>query len=115
MLTNGLLGLAANRICAEPVTLIYVREVDAGDGSADVTDVPVESLASVTALQPKDIQRLQFAGMEVKDGVTIVLPFGTPRPDKIVHEEKTYRIIAYADQHGATVCTCDKITVGAAA
>ena len=115
MLTRGLLGIVANRICAEPVTLYYAETVDNTDGSATVTETAVGSLASITALQPKDIQRLQFAGQEIKDGVTIALPFGTRRPDKIVHDGKTYRIVAYADQHGATVCTCDKITVEAAA
>lgn len=114
MLTRNLLGGVANRICTDPVTLIYAKETDNGDGSAAVVDVPVQSLASVTALQPKDIQRLQFAGQEIKDGVTVVLPFGTVRPDRIVHASGAYRIIAYASEHGATVCTCDRITVGAA-
>lgn len=118
MLTRNLLGGVANRICTDPVTLIYVKETDNGDGdgdgSAPTVDVPVASLASVTALQPKDIQRLQFAGQEIKDGVTIVLPFGTERPDRITHSTGNYRIVAYASEHGATVCTCDRITVGAA-
>lgn len=114
MLTRNLLGMAANRICTESVTLIYAEAVDNDDGSATVTDVSMLSMASVTALQHKDIQRLQFAGLKVKDGVTIVLPFGTKQPDRIAHGVHEYRIVSYASDHGATVCMCDKISLAAA-
>lgn len=114
MLTRNLQGMVANRVCAEDITLVYANEVDEYDGSATVTFSRVVTKASVTALQPKDIQRLQFAGQEIKDGVTIVLPFGTRRPDTVEHCGDAYRIVAWATQDGCAVCTGDKITVAAA-
>lgn len=115
MTTHNLMGMVAARACDETVTCIYAQSVEVGDGSANVTDVPVVCKASVTPLQPKDIQRLAMVGQKVQDGVTIMLPFGTAEPDRIELADGTaYRIVNFSDVAGATVCTCDKLTLEAA-
>lgn len=116
MTTHNVMGMVASRVCDETVTCVYVETVEAGDGSAGVADVPVDVKASVTPLQAKDIQRLQMQGLKIQDGVTVVLPFGTAEPDRIERADGTaYRIVNFSDVAGATVCTCDLITLEAAA
>lgn len=114
MVTHNLMGGVAARVCDEIVTCIYAESVEAGDGSANVTDVSIEIKASVTPLQAKDIQRLAMLGQVVQDGVTVLLPFGTRQPDRIERADGTaYRIVNFSDVAGATVCTCDKLTLEA--
>ena len=115
MTTHDLMGGVASRICDELVACVFVEKVENGDGSASTSRVPVSLMASVTPLQPKDLERLQMQGLKVQDGVTIVLPFGTAEPDTIERENgDAYRVVNFSDVAGATVCTCDKIVLGAA-
>lgn len=115
MTTHDLMGGVASRICDELVTCIFIESVDAGDGSATTSYIPVQLMASVTPLQPKDLERLQMQGLKIQDGVTIVLPFGTAEPDTIERANgDAYRVVNFSDVAGATVCTCDRIPVGAA-
>lgn len=109
--TRGLQAFAAARACNQAVTLFYAEGVDQDDGTEKITWVPVPALASVAPLTTADYKFLETGGTVVKDGVTILLPFGTKRPVKVQHETSEYRVVAYANANGATICTGDKITV----
>ena len=113
MNTRGLQAGVVSRITTETVTLVYNDEYDNGDGSARVTDDLVTSPASVVALQPKDIQRLEIAGIIIKNGVTIVLPGENyARPDRILRDEYTsYRVVMWSIANGIIVATCDLIPI----
>lgn len=121
MNTRGLQAGVASRISSETVILEYNDEYDNGDGSATPVYTEVVSGASVGALQPYDIQRLELAGITVKDGVTIVLPFSLKTiPNSILvvtdeyEENKRYRIVAPSIANGISVLTGDRITIGPA-
>ena len=115
MVTHNLMGMVAPRVCDELVTCIYLEKVEAGDGSANVTENPVEVKASVTPLQAKDVERLETMGQKIQDGITLVFPFGTAEPDRIERADGTaYRIVNFSDIAGATICTADRITLEAA-
>jgi hypothetical protein len=120
MNTRGVQGGVAQRISSETVTLEYNDEYDNGDGSATPVYSEVVSGASVGALQSRDIQRLELAGIIVKNGVTIVLPFvPVLRPDYITHnydEYKNirYRVVDWSVAHSITVATCDLVSIGSA-
>lgn len=109
--TRGLQSFATARISGDPVVLFYAIGVENDDGSEDISYEKLPALASVVPLTTADYKRLETGGIVVKDGVTIVLPFGTKKPDKITHNTFTYRIVAWANANGATICTGDKITV----
>ena len=113
MNTRGLQGGVASRICTELVTLEYNDEYDNGDGSSTVMVTPVASYASIVALQPKDIQRLEMAGIVVKNGITIVLPGENyAKPDRIITDEySVYRVVLWSIANGIIVATCDLITI----
>lgn len=102
------------------MTLEWNDEYDNGDGSATPVYSEIISGASVGALQARDIQRLELAGITIKAGVTIVLPFSDrERPDRVTHnvDEYTsipYRVCDWSKAHGITVVTCEQITIGAA-
>ncbi len=115
MVTHNLMGMVAARVCDEIVTCIYLEKVEAGDGSANVAENPVEFKASVTPLQSKDVERLEMSGQKIQDGITLVFPFGTAEPDRIERADGTaYRIVNFSDVAGATICTADKIVLEAA-
>jgi hypothetical protein len=116
MNTRGMQALALNRASSEFVTLIYTAYTDADDGSAIITNTSVQSPASVGILQAKDIERLEKAGIKVRNGVTIAIPRAqeTP-PDTIVNGDKTYRVVdwATANENGniSVIATCDEMTI----
>lgn len=116
MNTRGLTALVANRICSEAVTLEYVTTVEEEyDGSAEIVFESVVVMVSITPLQPKDIQRLAIAGITVKNGITVAMPFGTAIPDRVIRGDEysavPYRVVAFSDEENVPVCTCDLITV----
>lgn len=117
---RNLQGGVATRISSEIITLEYYDEYDDGDGSATPVETKVVSGASVGALQAHDIQRLELAGIIIKNGVTIVIPLSVADiPDTIIHnvDEYTnikYRVVNWSRAHGITVMTCDLIPIGAA-
>jgi hypothetical protein len=113
MKTRGMQGLTANRISSETVTLNYPTYVDSGDGSAVVTPVYIISPASVGALQPNDIQRLEKAGIIVTGGVAIVIPSApSGQPDSIAYGGKVYRVVDWSmiteNGNNTVVATCDE-------
>ena len=118
MKTRGVQAGVAQRISSETVTLEYYDEYDNGDGSGTPIYSEVVSGASVGALQARDIQRLERAGIIVKSGVTIVLPFSDQtRPDRIVHNvdettDVSYRVVDWSRANGITVVTCDLMPIG---
>jgi len=120
MKTRGMQGLTANRISSETVTLNYPTFDDsAGDGSAVVTPVYIISPASVGALQPNDIQRLEKAGIIVTGGVTIVIPSAPDgQPDSITHGDIVYRVIDWSpvteNGNNTVIATCDEMPIAGA-
>ena len=113
MKTRGMQGLTANRISSETVTLNYPTYADSGDGSAVVTNVYLISPASVGALQPNDIQRLEKAGIIITGGVTIVIPSAPDgQPDSITHQGKVYRVVDWSpvkeNGNNTVIATCDE-------
>jgi hypothetical protein len=119
--TRGVQAGVATRIASETVTLEYNDEYDNGDGSATPLYTEVVSGASVGALQPYDIERLELAGIKVKNGVTIVLPFSLNTiPNSVLvmtdeyEENKRYRIVAPSIANGISVLTGDLIPIGPA-
>lgn len=125
MRTRGVQALTANRIATETVGLVYPQSTEAGDGSATVTNTTKYAPASVGRLQPKDIQRLEKAGITVRNGITVVLPdTEATEPDKITYNEKSYRILEWAvatedndfDNFSNTIiATCDEISIAGVA
>jgi hypothetical protein len=117
MQTRGMQGLTANRISSETVTLNYPTFDDsAGDGSAVVTPHLLPYAASVGALQPNDIERLEKAGIIITGGVTIVIPKAPPgQPDSITHQGKVYRVVDWSpvkeNGNNTVVATCDEMPI----
>lgn len=121
MNTRALHGLISNRISGDDIALEYAVETDSGDGSSVVTPYIVPLKASVGALQPKDIERLEKEGIIVKNGVTIVITeCPEEQPDRISHGDKTYRVINWtfdfsyilgSGNYGTVITTCDEMTI----
>jgi len=76
-------------------------------------------------LQPKDVERLQVGGIEVREGVSILISEALDeRPERIEADGKKWRVLswsfipAYDDEAGNPVGTavalCDEIRVTAA-
>jgi hypothetical protein len=119
--TRGLHGLYANRISGDNIALEYDVYTDSGDGSAIV--IPhIELLkGSVTALQPRDIERLEKAGIVVKNGVTIVIPeCPKEQPDRIAYDDTNYRVVNWtfeysytlgSGDYGTVITTCDEMPI----
>ena len=130
MNTRGLTGMASDRIASELVTLRYAHETDTyGDGSVVINYTDLLCSASVGILQPKDIERLEKAGIIIRNGVTIVITQAPEnRPDTVIYEEKQYRIVQwsfdkeyaspsfdpydlYATWYGTVIATCDEVPI----
>ena len=121
MNTRALHGLTARRISDNGITLEYVIETDAGDGSSDVIVNVIPLNGSVNALQPKDIERLERAGIFVKNGISIVISeCPEEQPDRIIYNNKIYRVINWTFEYsytfletnyGTVVTTCDEMTI----
>jgi hypothetical protein len=119
--TRALHGLTANRISGDDIALEYAVETDSGDGSAVVTPHIVLLKGSVGALQPKDIERLEKAGVIIKNGVTIVISeCPEEQPDRITFDSTIYRVVNWSfdfsytlgsEDYGTVIATCDEMTV----
>jgi hypothetical protein len=121
MRTRGLQALTAKRIATEVVGLVYPQSVEAGDGSATITNTTKYAQASVGRLQPKDIERIEKGGNKVKKGIMIVLPdTWKTEPDTVTYNDKSYRVVEWNvetedndfDNFSNTiVATCDEIQI----
>jgi len=127
MNTRGLTGLVSQRIADTLVDVVYNNLTEEEDGSSTVVPV-IESLyGSVGALQPIQIQRLQESGIEVKDGVSLLISKAQEqRPEKIVINNKSWRVVNWSfvfeyeesnggsgyTNRGTVVAVCDAMLVG---
>lgn len=122
---RGVASLAAHRAADTTVQVVYNIFVLQDDGSYEVTPVSSTLKASITALQPVDIQRLREGGIEVQEGVSILISDALEdRPEKIIADGKNYRILtwsfipAFENESGMPVGTvvavCDETRVAAA-
>jgi hypothetical protein len=124
---RGLSGLTTSRISSENITLEYIGFDEYDDGTGIPTYSSIEKKGSVGILQPRDIERLEKAGIEVRAGVTIVVKeaLSIP-PDRIKHDGKYYRIVAwsfdhefdeydeydeYAIRYGTLIAHCDEMPI----
>ena len=123
---RGLVSMTASRYCDEQCDLIYNMLDPQDDGSCDVIPVTVSLFASIQPLQPKDIERLQAGGIEIKSGVSIMIAEALEeRPERIEAHGKKWRVKswsfekAYEDESGipfgTVVAACDEIIVSPAA
>lgn len=122
---RGLQSMAAKRYADTTVDVIYNTLTDDDDGSAIVTPVTLSLKASVKPLQPVDIKRLREGGIEVQEGVSILIAEALEeRPERIEADGKKWRVLswsfipAYEDESGMPIGTavalCDEIRVAAA-
>lgn len=122
---RGLPSLAARRIADSTCDVIYNTLTPDDDGSSAVTEIPLTLKASIKPLQPIDIERLQKGGIEIQEGVSIVISEArAARPDRIEADGKKWRprswsfVSAYEDDSGNLIGTaaavCDEIRVAAA-
>lgn len=120
MNTRSMQAFASSRIKSETVYLDYPVFVDSLDGSAVVTATLTACKASVNDLNSNDIQRLEKAGIIIKQGVTIVIhsaPYEY-EPEGITYSGKNYRPVNWAvtTENGniTVVTTCEEISIPAA-
>lgn len=122
---RGHMSLAAHRIADITCEVTYNTLVPQPDGSSTVTPVPSTLRASINALQPVDIQRLREGGIEVQNGVSIIISEALEdRPETIVADGKSWRILSWSfiPAHenesgmpvGTVVAMCDEIRIGPA-
>ena len=122
MTLRGLPSMAARRVADTTCDLIYNTLTPEDDGSSTVTPVTMTLKASIKPLQPKDIERLQAGGIEVREGVSILISEALEeRPETIEADGKKWRVLswsfipAYENESGNPVGTvvamCDEITV----
>jgi hypothetical protein len=125
MMLRGLASFAARRYADSACNVIYNSLIPDDDGSAAVTEISLPLKASIKPLQPKDIERLQTGGIEVQEGVSILISEALEeRPERIDADGKKWRILswsfipAYENESGNPVGTvvamCDEIRVAAA-
>ena len=98
MQTRNMQAFAASRIKTDTVYLNYPTYSDSGDGSAVVTATLTACKASVNDLNSNDIQRLEKAGIIIKQGVTIVIHSApsADEPENITYSGKNYRPVNWA-------------------
>lgn len=125
MMLRGLQSMAARRYADTTVDVIYLAVSLNDDGSADTTESALSLKASIKPLQPKDVERLQAGGIEIQEGVSILIAEALDeRPERIEADGKKWRVLswsfipAYDDEAGNPVGTavalCDEIRVTAA-
>jgi hypothetical protein len=116
--------MAARRVADTTCNVIYNTLTPQDDGSSTATPVSMTLRASICALQPVDIQRLQEGGIEVQSGVSILISEALEeRPEKIEANGRAWRVLtwsfvpAYENESGNPVGTvvamCDEIRVAA--
>lgn len=120
MNTRSMQAFASSRIKSETVYLDYPVFVDSLDGSAVVTATLTACQASVNDLNSNDIQRLEKAGIIIKQGVTIVIHSApsADEPEGITYGDKSYRPVNWAvtveNENITVVTTCEEISIPAA-
>jgi len=123
---RGLPSLAARRIADSTCDVIYNTLTPDDDGSSSVTTVTLTLKASIKPLQPVDIKRLREGGIEVQEGVSILISEALEeRPERIEADGKKWRVLswsfipAYENESGnpigTVVAACDEIRVEPAA
>lgn len=123
---RGLTSLAARRMCDTTCDVIYNTLTPDDDGSSTVAITALTLKASIKALQPIDIKRLREGGIEVQEGVSILIAEALEeRPERIEANGKKWRVLtwsfipAYEDESGnpigTVVAQCDEIRVQPAA
>lgn len=120
MNTRSMQAFAASRIKSETVYLNYPTFIDSGDGSAVVTATSTACKASVNDLNSNDIQRLEKAGIIIKQGVTVVIhsaPYSI-EPHDIIYNGKYYKPVNWAvaeeNDNITVIATCEEISIPAA-
>ena len=122
MMLRGLPSMAARRIADTTCDVIYNTLTPEDDGSSTVTPVTMTLKASIKPLQPKDIERLQVGGIEIQDGVSILISEALDeRPEQIEADGKKWRVLswsfvpAYENESGNPVGTavamCNEIRI----
>jgi len=118
--------MAARRIADSTCDVIYNTLTPEDDGSSTVTTMVLTLKASIKPLQPVDIERLREGGIEITEGVSILISEAwAERPDRIEADGKKWRprswsfIMAYENESGnpigTVVAACDEIRVEPAA
>lgn len=126
MMLRGLQSMAARRIADTTCDVIYNILTPDDDGSSIVTETVLTLKASIKPLQPIDIERLQKGGIEIQEGVSILISEAwAERPDRIEADGKKWRprswsfIMAYENESGnpvgTVVAACEEIRVEPAA
>ena len=119
---RGLPSLAARRYADTTCDVIYNTLTPDDDGSSSVTTVTLTLKASIKPLQPVDIKRLREGGIEVQEGVSILISEAlAERPEQIEADGKKWRVLswsfipAYENESGnpigTVVAACDEIRV----
>jgi len=114
--------MAARRIADSTCDVIYNTLTPDDDGSSTVTTTTLTLKASIKPLQPVDIKRLREGGIEVQEGVSMLISEAPKeRPERIEADGKKWRILAwsfipaYTDESGnpigTVVAACDEIRV----
>ena len=113
--------MTSSRISGDDIALEYMTYADAGDGSAVVTPNIVILKSSVGVLQPRDIERLEKAGIIVRNGITVVIPqCPEQQPDRIIYGSISYRVVNWAfdfdytlgsENYGTVIATCDEMPI----
>ena len=125
MMLRGLPSMAARRIADSTCDVIYNTLTPEDDGSSTVTTTVLTLKASIKPLQPIDIKRLREGGIEVQEGVSILISEALEeRPERIEADGKKWRVLtwsfipAYENESGmpigTVVAACDEIRVAAA-
>ena len=123
---RGLASMAARRYADSTCDVIYNTLTSEDDGSSTVTEIPLTLKASIKPLQPKDIERLQAGGIEVQEGVSILISEALDeRPERIEADGKKWRVLswsfipAYENESGSPIGTavamCDEMRIAPAA
>jgi hypothetical protein len=119
---RGLPSMAARRIADTTCTVTYNLATPLDDGSATIIPMDLTLKASIQALQPVEVQRLQEAGIEVVNAVSILMSEAwEERPDKLVANGRSWRILSWSfvpaydnesgNPVGTVVAVCDEIRV----
>jgi hypothetical protein len=116
METRGMQGFVLSRASSEDVTLIYYSAIENEDGSSTLYPEEVPTKGSIAELQPKDIERLEKAGIIVRKGITIGIPEAREAaPDTVIYNGKNYRVANWAakkeSDNISVVATCDETTI----
>jgi hypothetical protein len=119
---RGLPSMAARRIADTTCIVTYNLATPLDDGSATIIPMDLTLKASIQALQPTEVQRLQEAGIEVVNAVSILISEALEeRPEKLIANGRSWRILSWSfvpaydnesgNPIGTVVAVCDEIRV----